>query len=130
MHVVEEAEHAVAVASDHSTVQSPGATVTYTVDVTNNGNVSDIFVVSAASSAGWAVTVSDPALLLNPGETGTVTVVVQVPANTEDGDVDVTTVTATSIYDASATDSVTLTTTVSDPPTVFYIFLPYVSNEQ
>lgn len=95
MHVVAEGTPAVTVEPDQTSVQAPGATVTYTVDVTNDGDVSDLYTLEVASSEGWAVTLSDDSVvLINPGETATITVVVEVPANAVDGDEDVTTVTA------------------------------------
>ncbi len=86
-----------------------GTTVTYTVWVTNTGNVEDTFDLTATGV--WDATPSVASVTLAAGGTTSVMVTVDIPAGVEDGDMDVTTFTATSQSDASATDSVDLTTT-------------------
>jgi uncharacterized repeat protein (TIGR01451 family) len=88
-----------------------GSSVSYALDVTNDGSITDMFALSAVSSQGWNVSLPGN-IILNPGETGTLTVIVDIPAGATLGDVDVTTVTATSTFDGSVSDSADLTTTV------------------
>lgn len=90
-----------------------GTTVTYTVHLTNTGNVVNSFALSVSSN--WAATLSTSNITLNAGETGSVSVWVQVPANAADGDSDVATFTASGA--GGATDSTDLTTTAVTNPT-------------
>ncbi|MCL4263291.1 MAG: DUF4397 domain-containing protein [Anaerolineae bacterium] len=101
-----------------------GTTVTYTVWVTNTGNVEDTFDLTATGV--WDATPSVASVTLAAGGTTSVMVTVDIPAGVEDGDMDVTTFTATSQSDASATDSVDLTTTAVVVDTTIYIYLPII----
>ncbi|HKM24789.1 MAG TPA: NEW3 domain-containing protein, partial [Corynebacterium sp.] len=87
-----------------------GTDVSYTLTVTNSGNVADSFTLTVDGI--WAATV-DPVTTqsLAPGESATLEVIVTVPDDAEAGDVDLTTVTATSVGDDSVSDTAQLTTT-------------------
>jgi hypothetical protein len=109
-------------ADDATGVGAPGDVVTYTLQITNTGNVEDTFDLTASGS--WAATLSDTSVTLGAGESATVTVSVTIPPGTADGDSDVTTVTATSTNDPSVSDSVTLTTTAEVG--MYYLYLPII----
>jgi len=91
-----------------------GSTVTYTLTVTNTGNASDTFTVSALSGGPglWTTTPSTLSVgPLGPGASTTFTVDVAIPGGALSGDSDVATVTVTS-SDTVTSASSTLTTTV------------------
>ena len=89
---------------------TPGSVVTYTLTVTNTGNVSDTFDLTASGNA-WGSAVTTPVGPLSPGTSGHVYVAVSIPANAADGDFDTVMVTATSRGDNTKSDSAVLTTT-------------------
>jgi hypothetical protein len=107
----------VTVAPDRHGGGTPGSVVTYQHTITNTGNASDTFSVSATSTAGWPVQVVDatgtpvPSVTLARGASRTVTVRVTIPLDAVEGTKDITTLTAMSTTDASvvgrATDSTT-----------------------
>ncbi|MBE2201341.1 MAG: immune inhibitor A [Anaerolinea sp.] len=104
---------------------APGTVVTYTLTITNNGNVVDTFNFSAGASD-WSVTLP-ASVTLNAGAAGNVTVLVAIPANAADMDTDSVVVTVTSANDATATADSTLTTTaVVTAPPMSYIYLPFI----
>lgn len=111
--------------ADDAQTSNAGTTVTYTVYITNTGNVADTFSVSATGV--WISTLSVNSITLNAGEMGSFTVTVFIPANAADNDSDITTITATSQTDGSATDSTSLTTTAEVPsPANPVIYLPMI----
>ncbi|MDZ4179388.1 MAG: NEW3 domain-containing protein [Coriobacteriia bacterium] len=94
-----------------------GSTATYTYTVTNSGNVSRTYALSATSSAGWttrALVGGSPAtsVTLAPGQSVQVTVQIDVPAGASQGTVDTTTLRATSTLEPGVTSSATARTTV------------------
>ncbi|MCB9134574.1 MAG: proprotein convertase P-domain-containing protein [Anaerolineales bacterium] len=104
--------YGVALSGDDAGSGLPGTTVSYVVTITNTGNVADSYDLSA--SATWTTTPDASSVTLNPGESTTFTVDVDIPSGAMSGDSDVATISATSQTDNTATASTTLTTTVGD----------------
>ncbi|MCP4358514.1 MAG: hypothetical protein GY796_10905 [Chloroflexi bacterium] len=90
----------------------PGTAVTYTLNLTNSGNVTDTYDLTLNGN-GWVTTPSDSSVMLTPGSSVAVTVQVDIPGGANAGDMDSVTVTATSQADVSVTASATLTTTAT-----------------
>ena len=98
----------------------PGATVTYTLQVTNTGNTSDTFDVGVGGYS-WATVVDPPAVgPLVPGGSADVTVMVTVPTSAAGGTTDEAVATVTSRGDGLRIATCTLTTTARS----HRIFLP------
>jgi uncharacterized repeat protein (TIGR01451 family) len=72
-----------------------GATLTYTVIVTNTGNISDTYSLTASDNSGWSPNVSPTPITVPPFNSGTTTLSVTVPSNAVGGTIDNVTVTAT-----------------------------------
>ncbi|MDX1409402.1 MAG: hypothetical protein R3330_14745, partial [Saprospiraceae bacterium] len=102
-----------ALSPDDALSGGAGQTVTYTLHVTNTGNISDTFDLAAAGHT-WTTTLSSPTIFLGPGSPGLFTVSVQIPGSAVGNESDLVTITATSQADISKSDNTTLTTTV-DP---------------
>ena len=102
--------YGVVLSEDDAQTAVPATTITYTVHLTNTGNVSDTFDLSLAGHS-WDTQLSQSSISLLNGVTGSVEVTVDVPAGALAGEMDVVTVTATSQTDGSATDTVQLTST-------------------
>jgi hypothetical protein len=100
---------------DNSGSGRPGETVIYVHTLTNEGDGPDTITLTADSSRNWPVTVSPDEISLNPMEETLVLVTLVVPASAQAGQIDVTTVTATSEVDPSVTASATDTTLVPSP---------------
>jgi uncharacterized membrane protein len=103
-----------------------GMTVTYMVHVTNTGNTTDTFDINVDGE--WTTTAMPLSVELGAGEMGMFYVTVQIPASAAAGESDVATVMVTSAGDATAMDTVELTTTATAvPQTEFTIYLPLIS---
>lgn len=90
------------------TTDTSNATVQYDVQVTNDGNGDDIISFSVASKSGWTVTGADPVgQYYGAGQSKTLSVTVAIPPLTPDGYQDTLIVTATSMFDPTATASAT-----------------------
>jgi len=101
-----------------------GTTVMYTLIITNTGNVTDTFTLSASGNApAWVVQLPVTNVVLGAGEAITVTVHVTIPSSAAVGDHDTVTITATG--SGSATAQVHLTTTAT-APALRRLFLPIV----
>jgi hypothetical protein len=94
---------------------APGETVTYTVYITNTGNVADVFDVDLSGSLPWSANAPETVGPLGPGEVAMVEIGVNIPADAQDGEQDVATCVFTSQGDPTKSDSATMTTTVDVP---------------
>jgi hypothetical protein len=101
---------------------APGDTVVYSLMVTNTGNITDTYEITA--TAVWDVQLPVMGFTLGPGESAPLTVNVNIPADAADGDSDVATVTIMSASIPELMDVSTLTTTVEVQGE--FIFLPLV----
>ena len=108
-----------------------GQAVTYTLGVTNTGNTTDAYTLTLSGHV-WTMTVSvasETAVLpvigpLGPGESGVIAVGSQIPLSTHGGDSDVAVVTVTSQGDDTASATAVLTTTATQQPLMFEVYLP------
>ena len=98
-----------------------GSSVTYHVWVTNTGNTTDTYDVTASGNS-WTTTPDSPVTLAS-GEGAMVMVTVDIPGSAAADDMDSATITATSQGDGSS-DSVTLTTIAEGS----VIYLPFITN--
>jgi uncharacterized repeat protein (TIGR01451 family) len=102
----------VALSPDAAFTGNSGDVVTYTVTITNLGNMADTFDLVVSGEV-WTTTLSVDEVTLVAGASTTFEVVVTIPAGASHGDYDMATVTATSQGDPAATDQVVLTTRVA-----------------
>ncbi len=100
-----------------------GATLTYTLWLTNSGNVSDTFDLGVSGN-GWTTTLSTAVVTLAAGQSQAVTIWVIIPAGAAALDSDVVTITAVSRGDGAKSDVAALTTMVSGRP--YKLFLPLI----
>ncbi len=101
---------------------APGATVTYTLTLTNSGNAADTFNLSVNGHV-WVVTLPST-VTVAAGDAVTLIVVVTIAADAVDGASDVVVVTAVSDGDPTQTASSTLTTTAETG--IVYLYLPVI----
>jgi hypothetical protein len=90
---------------------NPGETVMYSLDLTNNANITDTITVSAAGNA-WEVELPETSFELGAGEMAEVMVHVTIPADAGEGETDAVTITALA-GDGVTSDSSELTTEVA-----------------
>ncbi|WP_110517343.1 M14 family zinc carboxypeptidase [Herpetosiphon llansteffanensis] len=103
-----------------------GSTLTYTVNVTNTGTISDSFNLSLSGN-NWPTNLSQTSVSLAAGASTSVQVVVTIPANAVATTTDSVTVTATSSADSSVSNSISLVSTATSAPISQYkVFMPYV----
>jgi hypothetical protein len=110
-------------APDSFGIGEPATQAIYTHTVDNAGNVSDTYQLTWSSTQGWASVVSEPSpLILQPAESGVVTVTITIPGGDVTGLIDRTVVTATSTANAA------LFATVLDRTLVprAHIYLPLI----
>ncbi|MBK8984857.1 MAG: choice-of-anchor B family protein [Chloroflexi bacterium] len=103
--------YGVALSPDDTAVAQPGATVTYTVQITNTGSVADTFNLAVTSS--WPTELSTLAIALDSGQSSSFTATVQVPLDAAAGDSDAAVVTAVSQADGSVSEATQLTTSAA-----------------
>ncbi len=105
---------------------NPLEVVSYEFQVTNTGDYNDSFTLEVSGL--WTATLpgGDHTNPLAPGESTAVTVLVTVPAGALDGEVDLTTLTITSVLDPGITASADVTTTATVPPPVYTILMPII----
>ncbi len=120
---IDQERASVTVFPNNNGIGEPGETVIYQHTVKNIGAGTEIFDLTVDSSEGWSTTVSPDVVTLNGNQETTILVTVVVSTNAQQGDVDVTTVTATSQTNPGTIGSATDTTIVPIP-----MFLPIVSN--
>ena len=121
MTVITNPNFSVALAASISQTSDPGQTVTYTLWLTNTGNVIDSYTLSVSGNS-WSTLLSEDQFTLQAGESAMLTAVISIPANAPGGTIDVATVTAAS---ADASDSATLTTVTNE----YLLYLPFVAKE-
>jgi hypothetical protein len=97
----------------------PSDTITYTLQITNTGNVANTFTVTQ-SGGKWNVTIPVTTTTLQPGETAKLAVAVTIPAKAKDADFDYTTITVTGGNNVSAS------TTIITQVMTYKIFLPLI----
>jgi hypothetical protein len=106
-----------------------GTTVTYTLQITNTGDVADVYTITTSGHA-WPTTLSQGSIVLDPGATAMMMAFVDVPAGASNNDMDTATVLATSQGDPVVSDTMTLMTiAVRDEilvylPTIPKLFIP------
>ncbi|MBE0411260.1 MAG: hypothetical protein IBX69_16180, partial [Anaerolineales bacterium] len=101
-----------------------GETVEFILTLTNAGNVVDSFEITFEGNL-WDVHLPETSFDLDTGESVAFVVHVTVPADADDGDFDVVTVTATSAGEPDQFAAVELTTTAI-PPEWFNLYTPLV----
>ena len=87
----------------------PGETLSYTVNVKNEGNISDTYALTVADSAGWGPTLSKDSLEVDPQSYETVALTVTIPSGASLGTQDTITITAKSTQDPTVSDSASCT---------------------
>ena len=102
--------YGVSLSPDQAKQGPAGQDVSYTLTITNNGQLADSFDLAAVGQA-WTTNLSTSKVTLAPSASANFTVTVSIPAGAADQETDTVTITATSQGDNSKTDSASLTTT-------------------
>jgi choice-of-anchor B domain-containing protein len=105
---------------------APGQVVTYTLHLTNTGNISDTFGLNV-TEAGWETAVSPPSLSLAAGAAGHISLGVHIPLTATTGLTDTAVFQAVSVNEPTTAADWVVTTTAVAPQTADYrLFLPAV----
>ncbi len=99
----------------------PGETVTYTLHLTNTGNITDTFDLAASGNT-WNVQLPVGPIVVAGGASQDLAVIVIIPAGAGQGDEDMATITATSQGDNTKSASSDLTTTAR----LWEVYLPLI----
>lgn len=107
--------HSLILVPDQTGVADPGTTIVYTHWLTNTGNGTDEFVITAVTENGWPTTPPPGTFTLSPGAGTELTVALEVPIGAA-GRTEIMTVTAASVISPTATAQAIDTTNVSGTP--------------
>ena len=112
--------YGVKLSADDNLSAPAGATVTYTLLVTNTGNLTDTFDLLKSGDV-WTTTLSTGVVTLPAGQSQAVTIRVTIPAGAAALDSDGVTITAVSRGDGAKSDAAILTTTAGGQPDKVYL---------
>ena len=111
--------YGVSLSDDMTQSGEPGTIVTYTVSVTNTGNMTDTFTLEINHI--WPVSTSLSSITLGAEASGEIWIWVEVPTDMVSGEMDTAVFTGTSQSDTQIFASIMLTTSVADSG--FYLYL-------
>ncbi len=103
--------HGLTIASDSTLAGLPSATVTYTLAISNSGNITDSYHLTIEGNS-WPTVLASSGISLTPSSASQVTVSVTIPSDALATDMDLAVVRATSQGDGLISATVQLTTTV------------------
>lgn len=112
--------YGVRLSPDDSLAGLPGQMVTYTLTITNTGNVTDTYTLRIAGNA-WATALSPGSVALPSAGSALVRATVTLPGECAAAAMDAVTVTATSSADVQVEDSLLLTTTCTGEACEVYL---------
>ncbi len=105
----------VVIAPNNYATGAPGETLTYTHQVTNTGDFADSYALSVSSSQNWATVTPTSTDILYPGESTWITVTVDIPDGTANGQIDTSAVTVQSLNAMTVNDTAVDVTIVQVP---------------